>query len=107
MDLELKLPNTSIQFIHLALQIIAGYWAVVIDGFPCQESFIMNVTYFAYAMLLFNVILYFVYHYKYNYGSIISYVALLVNLGLLAGMFYFTIMGYNKYNTCGQSKAVY
>jgi hypothetical protein len=36
MDLDLKLPTTSVQFIHLALQLIVGFWAVVIDGYPCQ-----------------------------------------------------------------------
>lgn len=106
-DSQRKGVNSSIRFVHLALQIIAGFWAVVIDGYPCQEQFIRNVTYFAYAMLGFNLLLLAFFNFSANTQSLIHYLPSLVNLGLCGGMLYYVIEGYNKYNTCAQSKALY
>lgn len=107
LDPERKAINSSLRFVHLALQIIAGYWAIVIDGYPCQEAFIKNVTYFAYAMFGFNILLFAFFNSKVNTNKFLYYLPLIVNLGLVAGMLYFTIEGYNKYNNCAQSKALY
>jgi hypothetical protein len=107
LDPERKAINTSLRFVHLALQIIAGYWAIVIDGYSCQEAFIKNVTYFAYAMFGFNILLFAFFNTKLNTSKALYYLPLIVNLGLAAGMLYFTIEGYNKYNTCAQSRALY
>jgi hypothetical protein len=35
LDIEGKALNTCLRFLHLGLQIIAGYWAVKIDGYSC------------------------------------------------------------------------
>lgn len=106
-DLGLKLPCSYVQFIHLALQLIAGFWALVIDGYPCQENNVRLITYIAYGLLVFNIILFFLHHFRYVTSDILSYFAFLLNLCFLAALFYFTITGYNNYNTCAQSKALY
>lgn len=79
---------------------------MVIDGYPCQEQNAKIVTYIAYGLLVLNVVLFYVFHNKYNNSSVVTYISILINLCLLAALFYFTIMGYNN-NTCGQSKALY
>lgn len=99
--------NSSLRFVHLPLQILAGYWAITIDYYPCQEAFVKNVTYFAYAMLAFNLILYAFFNKITNQNKFLSYLPLIVNLGLAAGMLYFTIEGYNRYNNCAQTRALY
>jgi hypothetical protein len=65
------------------------------------------VTYFAYALLAFDLILFFLFNYRSSVGSIIHYVVLIINLCLIAGMLYFTIDGYNRFNNSAQSKALY
>lgn len=62
LDLNRKSVNTTLLYFHLGLQIIAGYWAVYIDGYKCLEQFVLNVTYFAYALLLLNFLLYSLMH---------------------------------------------
>lgn len=105
-ELTSKSSNVCMRFLHFGLQIIAGYWAVVIDGYGCQQAFVQNVTYFAYAMIGFNILL-FAYLNSRTIANSVAYVPLIVNLGLTAGMLYFTIEGYNKYNNCAPTKALY
>lgn len=106
-NFNLKSPNVCLRFLHLGLQIIAGYWAVVIDGYGCQEQFVQNVTYFAYAMIAFNIIFFAFIRSRTAGNNFLHYLPYLVNFGLAAGMLYFTIEGYNKYNNCAPTKALY
>lgn len=106
-DLDRKALNTCIRFLHLGLQIVAAYWAVVIDGYNCQEDFIRNITYFAYALIGFNLLLALFFGYRANENKFLFYLPILVNLGLCAGILYFTIEGYNKYNSCAPTRVLY
>lgn len=107
LDISRKSLNTCLRFLHLGLQIIAAYWAVVIDGYPCQEDFIRNVTYFAYALIGFNLIFSLYFGNRVSDSQFLYYLPFIVNIGLSAGILYFTIEGYNKYNTCAQSRVLY
>jgi hypothetical protein len=84
-----------------------GYWAIVIDGYPSQDQYVRDVTYCAYALILFNIILFALFFSNFNSNRTLFIILLVIDLCLTALMLYFTIEGYNKYNTCAQSKALY
>lgn len=107
LDLERKSLNACLRFLHLGLQIIAAYWAVVIDGYPCQEDFIRNITYFGYALIGFNLLFSIFFGSRTTTSKFLYYLPLIVNLGLAAGILYFTIEGYNKYNSCAPTRVLY
>jgi hypothetical protein len=80
---------------------------MVIAGYPCQEQYIKMVSYLAYGLLLVSIILCIIFNTTWNTTKpayIILYVLIFL---IIAAMLYFTIDGYNKYNTCAQSKALY
>jgi hypothetical protein len=106
-DYERKTINTSLRFIHLTLQIIVGFWSVVIDGYPCQEQYIKNVTYCAYALIALNILLFVLFYSNINSNRNLFIALLIIDICLTILMLYFTIDGYNHQNSCGQSKALY
>lgn len=101
--------NSCVKFLHLGLQILAAYWAVVIDGYSCQEAYVKNVTYFAYALVAFNIILILVFSkFCTNQSKAFAFYApLILNLGLIAGILFFTIEGYKNSNACAPTRVLY
>lgn len=98
--------NVAMIGLHVGLQLVVGYWAVVIDGYQCQEQSIQNVTYFGYSLIVFNLLAYALFKSR-SQPQYFSFVEVIINLGLLAGILYFTINGFNRYNNCAASRVLY
>ncbi len=107
LDLERKSINACLRFLHLGLQIIGAYWAVVIDGYSCQEDYIRMITYIAYGLIAFNLLFSIFFGNRPSTNKFLYYFPLVVNLLLAGGLLYFTIEGYNKYNTCAPTRVLY
>jgi hypothetical protein len=103
--LDTNAYNICLKFLHLGIQIGTAYWASEIDGYYCKSAFIMNVTYIVYGLIGLNLLLAIFFGYRAN--KFVDYLSLIINLVLSGGIFYFTIEGYNKYNTCAPSRALY
>lgn len=106
-DLERRSLNGAFIFLHLGLQLVAAYWSVVIDGYSCQEQYITIVSYFGYALIGFNAVLIVYFLYRTNTNKALFYGVRIINALLCGGILFFTIEGYNKFNTCAPSKALY
>lgn len=58
-------------------------------------------------MIGFNLILALFFGYRSNTNKFLFYLPIIVNLGLCAGILYFTIEGYNKHNSCAPTRVLY
>lgn len=107
LDLDRKSHNACLRFLHLGLQIIGAYWAVVIDGYSCQENYIRNITYIAYGLIGFNLLFSIFFGNKLSNSKFLYYLPLVVNVILSGALLYFIIEGYNKFNTCAPTRVLY
>ena len=55
-NLERRVLHIALLYLHLALQIAAGYWSIILDWYTCQDQFLRNLSYFCSVIILLNLL---------------------------------------------------
>ena len=102
-----KLANIFLRLLHLGVQIIAGYWAVNIEGYDCKVENVHIISYIGYALFVLNIVLYFMLYRGTDLQKPIIYAVLGINLALVIAVIILAAQGYNHQNSCATNKVFF